>query len=46
MEDLQEEIRKLVNDGGQIDEDQANMVKPWNFQSWNLQLNHYYTQRR
>jgi len=28
MEDLQEEIRKLVNDGGQIDEDQANMVKP------------------
>ena len=27
MEDLQEEIQKLVDDGGRIDEDQANMVK-------------------
>jgi len=27
MEDLQEEIQKLVHDGGRIDEDQANMVK-------------------
>jgi len=27
MEDLQEEIKKLVDDGGRIGEDQANMVK-------------------
>jgi len=27
MEDLQEEIQKLVDDGGRIDEDQANIVK-------------------